>query len=223
MLPIVISHGGLNDSRYLSRGETIRLGRQSRPQLRSLLAADDERSPAGTEAEQGGKIHLVISQAIMPRRRGPADAVAAGLLLFNANVSARRTPRRSPAPIAHHHPICAKLSMIEWHEIENSVFSAPPFPFPPAAFFFFLLLFLSSSSRPPPKSGRDFPLYQFNHLHCEEYSRISPILRGHTWYLEFIEQNNFDMFVYFCLLFFFSFFSSFFELKKQWRFFSLSV
>lgn len=45
---------------------------------------------------------------------------ADGLLLFNANVGARRTPRRPPpAPIARlpdRHPICAKLSMIEWHE-----------------------------------------------------------------------------------------------------------
>lgn len=74
----------------------------------------------------------------MPRRRGTG---AGGLLLFNANVSARRTPRRSPASIARHHPICTKLSMIEWHEIENPAFTAARSSPRGGILFFSLLLF----------------------------------------------------------------------------------
>lgn len=111
----------------------------------------------------------------MPRRRGPDGA--GGLLLFNANVSARRTPRWSPAPIARHHPICAKLSMIEWHEIENPAFSSPllsprrhSFSSP---FFLFRLLFASSSS---PKSDGDFlPFISLTN----EYLRIASSILTH--------------------------------------------
>lgn len=57
------------------RDEIIRLGRQSRPRITKFVAREKfepGRGRRGGEgAEQGDKIHLVISQAIMPRRRGP--------------------------------------------------------------------------------------------------------------------------------------------------------
>lgn len=78
---------------------------------------------------------------------------ADGLLLFNANVGARRTPRRPPpAPIARlpdRHPICAKLSMIEWHERSKTPAFSVPAPLPPYPYGI-LLLFSSLLSLFPP-------------------------------------------------------------------------
>jgi len=142
-----------------SRAETIHLGRQSRPQLRSLL-----RKPAAGAGNRRGRGRT--------RRQNPSGDFtgnyaaspwtgADGLLLFNANVGARRTPRRPPpAPIARspdRHPICAKLWMIEWRERSKT---SPRIQWSrvslfPAAFSFFSLpsFFLLFRPKYRPRGG----------------------------------------------------------------------
>lgn len=125
---------------WFSRAETIRLGRQSCRQLRSLSRpARTRRGKRGVAgAEQGGENP---SGDFTGNYAASPWTGAGGLLLFNANVGARRTPRRPPAPIARppdRHPICAKLSMIEWHERSKTpAFSGSHVLAPPAALFSF--------------------------------------------------------------------------------------
>lgn len=148
-----------NDSRYFSRAETIRLGRQSRSTITKFVAPTKTRwgvSGRGTGQNKEAKsiwwFHRQLCRVVVNGRGAysyltPMCARGARLVDHRRESLAR-------------HPICAKLSMIEWHEIENSAFSVPVLL--PGGILSF---FLSSPSRLFPIYGKrpmGFLLYQFN-------------------------------------------------------------